>query len=298
MMQRIVNGQQHTVTWHVDDPKSSHKNPDVNTKFLKWLKEKYGDPKLGQVKAVRGKRHDYLTMTLDYSEPGQVKIDMTEYVKSMVNDFPEEIETKTVNCPWSENLFKVDPKSPRLNKIKSEQFHTFVAKGLFASKRGRPDIQPAISFMATRVKAPNEGDWTKLKRLMQFLKTTQDDVLTLKANGTNVIKWYLDAAFAVHPDYKSHSGATMTLGKGAIQSISTKQKINTPSSTEVELVSTDDIMSKVIWTKLFLETQGYDIKENIIYRDHQSSMKLEPMEKHVQENAPVTLTSSISSSPI
>ena len=37
-------------------------------------------------------------------------------------------------------------------------------------------------------------DWIKLKRLMQFLKTTQDDVLTLQANGTSVIKWYLDAA--------------------------------------------------------------------------------------------------------
>lgn len=272
---RIVNGQQHTVTWHVDDIKSSHKDPEINTKFLKWLEEKYGDTKLGQVKAVRGKRHDYLGMVLDYGDPGQVKIDMTEYVKSMINDFPEEIDNKKVNCPWNENLFKVDPKSPRLNKIKSEQFHTFVAKGLFASKRGRPDIQPAISFMTTRVKAPNEGDWIKLKRLMQFLKTTQDDVLTLQANGTSVIKWYLDAAFAVHPDYKGHTGATMTLGKGAIQSISTKQKINTRSSTEAELISTDDIMSKVIWTKLFLETQGYDVKENIIYRDNQSSMKLE-----------------------
>ena len=185
------------------------------------------------------------------------------------------IETKNANCPWSENLFKVDPKSPRLNKLKSEQFHAFVAKGLFASKRGRPDIQPAISFMATRVKAPNEGDWTKLKRLMQFLKTTQDDVLTLKGNGTNVIKWYLNAAFAVHPNYKSHTGATMTHGRGAIQSISTKQKSNTRSSTEAELISADDIMSKVIWTNLFLETQGYGVKENINYRDNQSSMKLE-----------------------
>jgi hypothetical protein len=67
----------------------------------------------------------------------------------------------------------------------------------------------------------------------------------------------------------------MTLGKGAIQTISTKQKVNSRSSTEAELISIDDIIAKVIWTKSFLEAQGYDVKENVIYRDNQSSMKLE-----------------------
>ena len=67
----------------------------------------------------------------------------------------------------------------------------------------------------------------------------------------------------------------MSLGKGSIQSISTKQKVNTRSSTESELVSMDDIISKVLWTKLFLEAQGYGVKQNIVLRDNTSSMKLE-----------------------
>ena len=46
-------------------------------------------------------------------------------------------------------------------KDKSEIFHKFVAKGLFASKRARPDILPAITFLSTRVKSPNENDWMK-----------------------------------------------------------------------------------------------------------------------------------------
>jgi hypothetical protein len=67
----------------------------------------------------------------------------------------------------------------------------------------------------------------------------------------------------------------MTLGSGAIQTISTKQKVNTKSSTEAELVSIDDVISKIMWTRLFLEAQGYQIRENLVYRDNQSSMKLE-----------------------
>ena len=35
---RIVNGKQHTVTWHIDDLKSSHVDPKVNDEFLEWLK--------------------------------------------------------------------------------------------------------------------------------------------------------------------------------------------------------------------------------------------------------------------
>ena len=111
--------------------------------------------------------------------------------------------------------------------------------------------------------------------MVKFLEQTQNDCLILRSDKTNVIKWSLDAAFAVHPDMKSHTGAVMTLGKGSIQSASTKQKVNTRSSTEAELVSVDDIISKIMWTTRFLEEQGYDVRDTIIYRDNMSSIKLE-----------------------
>jgi hypothetical protein len=237
------------------------------------LEKTYGDPNIGQVKAVRGKLHDYLAMNLDYQIPGVVKVNMVNYVKGMIEDFPEEIENSS--CPWNNNLFKVDQKSPTLSKKQAEEFHTFVAKGLFLCKRARSDIQPAIAFLTTRVKAPNQGDWFKLKKMMSYLKTTQEDVLTLQADDTKTIIWHLDAAFAVHQDFKSHTGATMTLGKGAIQATSTKQKVNSRSSTEAKLVAMDDVVAKVLWTKLFLEAQGCKIDHNIVLHDNQSTMKLE-----------------------
>jgi hypothetical protein len=67
----------------------------------------------------------------------------------------------------------------------------------------------------------------------------------------------------------------MLLGSGAIQSISTKQKVNSRSSTEAELISVDDAIGKILWTKMFLEAQGFEVKANVVFRDNQSSMKLE-----------------------
>jgi hypothetical protein len=110
---------------------------------------------------------------------------------------------------------------------------------------------------------------------MAFLKETQDDVLTLELGNEQKIEWFVDAAFAVHPDFKGHTGAVSTLGRGAITSVSTKQKANARSSTEAELLGIDDVISKVLWAKRFIEAQGFELDKTLIYRDNTSSMKLE-----------------------
>ena len=270
---RMVNGKQHTIVWHVDDIKSSHVDPKVNDQFHEWLQKTYGD--VAEVKSKRGKVHDYLGMILDYSIEGKVGIDMKYYVEDLWKDFDKAEPITNSQYPWDTNLFKVDETSPKLPRDKADEFVTFVYKALFLSKRARQDISPAIAFLTTRVKAPTEEDWAKLKKMMRFLKSTVDDVLYLEADNMRIFKWHLDAAFAVHNDFKSHTGATMTMGKGVIQSVSTKQKINTKSSTESELVSFDDIVSRCMWSKLFYEAQGYGLNENLVYRDNQSTMKLE-----------------------
>jgi hypothetical protein len=96
------------------------------------------------------------------------------------------------------------------------------------------------------------------------LKSTRDDVLALSCDDTHNVIWHIDAAFGAHSDLKSHTGATMSLGEGALQSISPKQKVNTRSSTEAGLISIDDVISKIIWTELFLDQQGYEVNQNIL----------------------------------
>ena len=92
----------------------------------------------------------------------------------------------------------------------------------------------------------------------------------------NVIKWYIDASFAVHPDFKSHTGMVMQFvgGRGAVQSASRNQKQNSRSSTEAEIVATSDVAIMVLWTKLFLQEQGVETK-HIIAQDNKASILLE-----------------------
>ena len=69
------------------------------------------------------------------------------------------------------------------------------------------------------MKKPNKDDWNKLIQLLEYLNGTRDDELTLSADNLHVIKWYVDASFTVHPDFQSHTGGVMALGKRAVQSI-------------------------------------------------------------------------------
>ena len=187
---RMIQGKQHTVTWHVDDLKSSHIDPKINDQFLAWLKKKYASDKIGEIKATRGKKHDYLAMTLDFSTTGVLQVDMTQYVKKMLQDFPVKFKGK-YKCPWSENLFKVEEISDKLPQDKVKIFHTFVMKGMFLCKRARQDLLPGIVFLASRVKEPNEAEWKKLLRMLDYLQATKKDIAHMSADDTQTIKWYV-----------------------------------------------------------------------------------------------------------
>ena len=273
---RIVDGKQQTIRFHVDDVMVSHVDPNVNNKFADWLQKMYGS--VGDVKVHRGKVHEYLGQNFHFLGNGKLEIEQKDYVKNLIEEFPVKMSKCDVaRTPASDQAFS-EGRNVKLDPSRKEIFHTTTARALYVSKRARPDIQQIVSILCTRVKDPNVGDWEKLIRMIKYLNGTRDLVLKIDTSGgVSVIKWYVDAAFAVHPDFKSHTGATMRFGDkgGAIQCSSRKQKLNTRNSCEAELVAVDDMSVLILWTKLFLEEQGYDIEKNILKQDNKASILLQ-----------------------
>ena len=83
-MNKIVNGKQLTVVWHVDDLKISHKEQAVVEAFIDDLNSVYGTKE--EVSVNIGKVHDYLGMTIDYSKKNKVIITMFDYIKQILNE--------------------------------------------------------------------------------------------------------------------------------------------------------------------------------------------------------------------
>lgn len=111
VMNKVIDGEQHTVGWHVDDFLMTHKNPKVNDGLIEWFNQKYG--KLSPVTVRRGKVHDYLGMTLDFSTDSKFKVIMVEYVDRMINEAPDEFGVMA-STPASKHLLMVECHSPKL----------------------------------------------------------------------------------------------------------------------------------------------------------------------------------------
>ena len=98
-------------------------DPKVNDEFHKWLQAEYAQVK--DVTVTRGKRHVYLGMTLDYSTEGEVKVDMVDYVKEMVSEFPEELKKIRSAYPANGHLFDTN-KGSKLDDLRADIFHAVV----------------------------------------------------------------------------------------------------------------------------------------------------------------------------
>jgi hypothetical protein len=223
---------------------------------------------------TRGKEHVFLGMKINFQPNQTVRINMEQYIKEAIVDFKEDVSIGATT-PANNNLFKLDTDAPRFEKSESDLFHSIVAKLLYVAKRGRPDILLAIAFLCTRVSCSTTDDWSKLKRLLKYLNRTIGDYATIGADSLSKIRTWVDASYGVHDDLKSHTGGVISLRRGVVMGKSSKQKLNTKSSTEAEVVGASDYLPNTIWLKHFLEAQGYEVTENVFCQDNKSAILLE-----------------------
>jgi hypothetical protein len=198
-------------------------------------------------------------------------IDMRKYIHDCIQGFLEEEpdeKLRQVNTPATNNLFEIRD-SGKMDK----DFYSTVAKLLFVAKRAHPDILLTVSFLTTRVSNPDNDDWKKLVRLPAYLKNTGELLLILSCNDLKNLTWLIDGSYASHHDMKGQSGAVLLAGECAVLFRSNKQKVNSRSSTESELIAVDDALPTVQWTKNFMTEQGYDL-ETLIKEDNRSTMLL------------------------
>ena len=66
----------------------------------------------------------------------------------------------------------------------------------------------------------------------------------------------------------------MSMGIVYTMSGSWRQKLNTGSSTEAELVGIDDALKFFMWGMYFIQAQGYEVTKNILMQDNKLTILL------------------------
>jgi hypothetical protein len=215
----------------------------------------------------------FLGMDFDSTVPGEMKVSMLGYLKDCLLEYGV---TALAPTPAGHDLFRVNEVSPTLDKERKEAFHSRVAKLAYLSRRTRPDILTTIAFLSTRVSCSTEQDWTKLDRLLKYLNFTKMLGIIFRPDRTLTLHAEIDSSFAVHTDFRSHTGVLLSLGLNSspIYVSSCKQRINTKSSAECELVAATDGGTHMIWTREFLIDQGYPRMKCVLHQDNEATIFL------------------------
>jgi len=265
------DGAQLTVAVYVDDILMTSTNEEEMEELLEAIKNRYGD-----VKSHRGDVIEFLGMSVDMSIPGSASITMKGMETSIVEDAPTERSTRKTNSPAADNIFDIDEDCPLLQERERSEFHAMVARLLYLAKRVRPECLMAVSFLTTRVTKATEEDKVKLDRVINYLRDNDGRGITLTPGNEGIVaSGYFDAAYGIHEDGKSHTGACLTVGdRGPVSVESTKQSIVTKSSTEAELVATSDSANMLLHLRNFLTAQGHPQGPSTVYQDNMSCMSL------------------------
>ena len=136
------------------------------------------------------------------------------------------------------------------------------------------DCSPAVSFLCTRVKSSDIEDWKKLKRLISFLHQTIDDARIIGEDDLLKMQTFIDSSDAVHEDMKGHTGGTITFGTGGVSVESSKQKMNSRSSNETEVIGNSEYLPFNIWLQYFMEAQRYTLDINLLWQDNEGAQRM------------------------
>ena len=108
----------------------------------------------------RGKVHEYLGLTLDYTVLGKVRITILSYIEDIITLFDKAYsKSKGMESSASlHNILVVNYDCIILDQEKVVDFHNLEAKTLYYTKRARPDTCTIIVFLTTMVQAPNKDN--------------------------------------------------------------------------------------------------------------------------------------------
>ena len=108
------------------------------TNYIKTLETACG--KNGPLTVTRGKSHECIGMTLDFSTKGRAIFTQHDTIKKFWMNLPEALRGACRLTPASENIFKVDATIPKLDTKRVEERHAATAKVLHFGQMTRLDL--------------------------------------------------------------------------------------------------------------------------------------------------------------
>jgi hypothetical protein len=256
-----------TICLWVDDFLGFSTSETLIAELEKKVRDRFGDARFDN-----GEVLNYIGMTISQAKNGVIIVKQTEYIKKIT---AESMVSKTSTSPNHPDIMKHKDKSLVKPLQDTKRYLSLVMSAMFAAKRTRPDILTPVCILASRVQSPDTDDMKYLLRVFEYLKGTS--YLGLRYKPTVIaLHYWIDASYNLHRDSRGHTGIVATVGKynAPIYVRSQKHKLHTRSSTEAELVATDEGVLHLLWLILVFDFLGYPQQPVTVLQDNQSTMRV------------------------
>jgi hypothetical protein len=262
---------QHTLCCYVDDIFSLSPSERVSKIFEAEIS------KVFQIKVKTGSKLSYLGMNIICRDDGSIDVNQTGYVQDILDKYPlpDGIKKKArtpADPSYLSDLSEGNNLGQQLDKKQKSLYASMIMSLMYVARLTRIDILTAVTILATRLKDATERDLRQAYRVIQYLNATQDRGLTFRDNGHNRLGIYADASNLLHPDGYGHSGILITMGGNIIFARSAKQKIVTRSSTEAELVATEDASTYAPYLIKLCSELKLQVKPIVLFQDNKSAI--------------------------
>ena len=281
VMNKSTNGVITIVAIFVDDVIIFSKEVTLIDDCIQILEDKYGPG----LKTQHGPLCSYIGMLVDSTVIGQITLTMRGYVNKMISDFSV---TGNKSHPALPDILVRDEQSPLLSAPRKARYTSATMTAMYLAKRTRHETCFAVSCLSRQTANPTVQDEQKLEHLLQYFNGTQELGVTLKPGNSLEVSAHVDASYGNHEDFKSHTGSLIFIGNpgGApVHVKSSKQAINSKSSTGAELNGASSSGSQVIWVRNFVIEQGHEIPPARMYQDNLSTIALIKSGKAKAENS-------------
>ncbi|CAI7855168.1 unnamed protein product [Closterium sp. NIES-53] len=249
---------------------------------------------LGEKLAMKdlGKLTNYLGMEITRDRTARtITLSQKFYINNVLTRFKMQ-EAASMPTPFSLQHQLTAPSVPSPEPC-DEAYPELVGSLMYAMMCTRPDLAYPISVLSRYV-APGRftsHHWSAAKRVLRYLKGTQDYVLTLGGSSPVRLEGYSDSSYADdQSDRRSSQGYCFTLGSGVVSWRSTRSSSVSLSTCEAELYAGTMAAQEARWLSFLLAELGYPQPVSTLWCDNESTIHLTKdlvfhvRTKHIQVN--------------
>ncbi|KAH9672921.1 retrovirus-related pol polyprotein from transposon RE1 [Citrus sinensis] len=229
---------------YVDDILITGDNNTVIETFIHYLGDTFALKDLGEF-------NYFLGIEVTHDAKGSLHLSQAKYVRDLLT------RTDMENCRESDTPMSTGQKLRRAenddNLIVNVTEYRSIIGALQYLVLTRPELAFSVNKLSQFLAAPTEKHWVACKKILRYLKATEDYGLMFKARDGINLTAYTDADWACDVDDRKSVGAyCVYLGQNLVSWSSKKQQTVARSSTESKYRALSTACAEIVWIQALL----------------------------------------------